>query len=58
MVPGVSVPECSLQGELALTDGDGLDADALLDVGIGSVVSILALQYLLAAKGVHEGCAT
>lgn len=43
---------------LELTHGDGLDANTLFDVGVGRVVGILALQYLLAAKSVHEGCAT
>ena len=38
------------------TNGDGLDADTLLEVGIGCVVGILALQNLLATEGVHKGC--
>lgn len=43
---------------LGLTNGDGLDADALLNVSVGRIVGILALQHLLAAESVHEGCAT
>lgn len=41
-----------------LTDSDGFDADTLLEVGIGSIIGILALQNLLAAERVDEGCAS
>lgn len=36
-------------------DGDGLDADALLDVGGGGIIVVAALQDGLAAEGVDEG---
>lgn len=39
------------------TNGDGLDPDALLDMRISIVVGVLALQDLLSAEGVDEGCA-
>jgi hypothetical protein len=45
-------------GDLELTNGDGLNADTLLDVSIGSIIGILALQNLLAAESVDKGCAT
>jgi hypothetical protein len=41
-----------------LTDSDGLDADALLDVGMLCIIGLLALQHLLSTESVHEGCAT
>ena len=40
-----------------LTDGNGLDADTLLKVSISGIIGVFALQHLLAAESVHEGCA-
>jgi hypothetical protein len=54
----VSIHERLSGGDSQLTDGDGLDADTLLDVSVFSIVGILALQNLLAAESVDEGCAT
>jgi hypothetical protein len=51
---------CTLRavtGRFQLTDSNGLDADALLEVGIGGIVSILALQDLLATESVDKSCA-
>lgn len=39
------------------TNGDGLDFDAILDVGHGGVVGVLVVEDALAAEGVDEGCA-
>jgi hypothetical protein len=39
------------------TDCDGLDLDALLDVGGAGVVRLLVLKDRLAAEGVDERCA-
>lgn len=41
-----------------LTNSDGLDADALLDVSVLGIIGLLALQHLLSAESVDEGCAT
>lgn len=54
----VSIHEQLSGGDSQLTHGDGLDADALLDVSVGSIIGILALQNLLSAESVDEGCAT
>jgi hypothetical protein len=54
----VSIHERLPGGDSQLTDGDGLDADTLLDVSVFSIVGILALQNLLAAESVDESCAT
>jgi hypothetical protein len=43
---------------LPLTDSDGLDANALLDVSVLSIIGLLALQHLLSAESVDKGCAT
>jgi NCAIR mutase (PurE)-related protein len=40
------------------TDCDGLDLDALLDVGSAGVVRLLVLEDRLAAESVDECCAT
>jgi hypothetical protein len=40
------------------TDSDWLNLNALLDVRVGRVIRVLALQDLLAAEGVDEGGAT
>jgi hypothetical protein len=37
------------------TDGDGRNLDAILNVGVRSIVGILVLQNTLAAKSVDEG---
>jgi len=37
------------------TDSDGLDLDALLDVGRVGVIRVLVLEDLLSAERVHEG---
>ena len=39
-------------------DGNGLDLDTLLDMGISRVVGVLVLQHVLAAECVHEGGAS
>jgi hypothetical protein len=39
-------------------NGDGLDFDAILDVGHGGVVRVLVVEDALAAEGIDEGCAT
>lgn len=36
------------------TNCDGLDLDAILNVGIGSVICIFVLEDRLAAESVHE----
>jgi hypothetical protein len=36
------------------TNGDGLDLDAFLEVCIGRIISILSLEDLLPAEGVHK----
>ena len=38
-----------------LTDGDGLNLDALLNVGVCRVIRVLMGEDALAAKGVDEG---
>ncbi len=40
------------------TDGDGLNLDALLNMGGGSVVGLLVAEDGLAAESVDEGGAT
>jgi len=37
------------------TDGDGLDLDALLDVGSAGVVRLLVAEHGLAAEGIDKG---
>lgn len=49
-------PSCVVY--VVLTDGDGLDADTLLQVGVLRIISVLALQNLLAAESVDKSCAT
>lgn len=42
-----------------LTSSNGLNADALLDVGIAGIIAVPGvLQNLLAAESVHEGGAS
>jgi hypothetical protein len=53
LVPAVCAAE-----EFPLTDSDGLDANTLLDVGMLCIIGLLALQHLLSAESVDEGCAT
>lgn len=38
------------------TDSNGLDFEAIFDVGIASIIGVLVLQDALAAKGVDKGC--
>ena len=40
------------------TDSDGLDAHALLDVGIGGIIGVFPVQDSLIAKGIDESGAT
>lgn len=42
----------------SLTDGDGLDPDTLLDVCVGGIIGILALEYFLPAEGIDERSTT
>jgi len=57
-VGGSAFADDSSGEDSQLTNSDRLDADALFDVGIGSIVGILALQNLLAAESVDKSCAT
>jgi hypothetical protein len=48
----------AMRGMVQLTDGNGLNTDTLLEVSVGSIVGILALQNLLSAESVDESCAS
>lgn len=43
-------------GRVRLTDGDGLNADTLLEMSIGGIIRIFALQYLLATQSIDKSC--
>jgi hypothetical protein len=47
-----------MRGTSQLTDGNGLNANTLLKVSVGSIIGILALQNLLSAESVDESCAS
>jgi hypothetical protein len=47
-----------MRGVAQLTDGNGLNTDTLLEVSVGSIVGILALQNLLSAESVDKSCAS
>ncbi len=36
------------------TDGDGLDSNALLEVSVCRIISILSLEHFLSAESVYE----
>lgn len=42
-------------GELRRTNSDGLNLDAIFDVGFGCIVGLLMLEDILAAEGVDKG---
>jgi hypothetical protein len=48
----------AMRGTVQLTDGNGLNADTLLEVSVGSIVGVLALQNLLSTESVDESCAS
>jgi hypothetical protein len=49
------LPPSSKRASCQRTDGDGLDLDALLDMGCVGIIRILVLEDLLPAQRVHEG---
>ena len=51
-------PMLRTRGQSIRTDGDGLDLDALFEMGVGWVIRVLAFQHLLAAEGIDESGAT
>ena len=53
---GVSLPivQADVHGESIRTNGDGLDLDTILDMGIARVIGILVLQDALAAQGIDK----
>jgi hypothetical protein len=52
----VSVGVRWLRGRSCLTNCNRLDVNTFLEVSVGSIISILALEDLLPTEGVDEGC--
>ena len=50
------LPQNGAHRPSARTDGDGLDLNTILDVGIASFISILMFQNTFTAEGVDECC--
>ena len=40
------------------TNGDGLDSDTLLEMGVCRIIGILSLKDFLPAEGIHECSST
>ena len=44
--------------DITPTDGDWLDSDALLEMCIGSIISLFGAEDSLSAESIHECCST